>query len=81
MHKVACSAYNILCIYNGIFKSFTGIRTSLLESEEHTCPTCHQTDVSPDNLIANKFLRQVTTYFTLSEGTCPAVLIALHYSE
>ncbi|XP_075580792.1 E3 ubiquitin-protein ligase RBBP6-like [Pelecanus crispus] len=35
------------------------IRTALLESEEHTCPTCHQTDVSPDSLIANKFLRQV----------------------
>ncbi|NWI70816.1 RBBP6 ligase, partial [Todus mexicanus] len=35
------------------------IRTALLESEEHTCPTCHQTDVSPDALVANKFLRQV----------------------
>ncbi|XP_075577828.1 LOW QUALITY PROTEIN: E3 ubiquitin-protein ligase RBBP6-like [Pelecanus crispus] len=35
------------------------IRTALLESEEHTCPTCHQTDISPDSLIANKFLRQV----------------------
>ncbi|XP_009702466.1 PREDICTED: E3 ubiquitin-protein ligase RBBP6-like, partial [Cariama cristata] len=34
------------------------IRTALLESEEHTCPTCHQTDVSPDALNANKFLRQ-----------------------
>ncbi|NWT48544.1 RBBP6 ligase, partial [Chroicocephalus maculipennis] len=32
---------------------------SRLESEEHTCPTCHQTDVSPDALIANKFLRKV----------------------
>ncbi|NXL54357.1 RBBP6 ligase, partial [Podilymbus podiceps] len=35
------------------------IRTALLESEEHACPTCHQTNVSPDSLIANKFLRQV----------------------
>ncbi|NXF37204.1 RBBP6 ligase, partial [Nyctibius bracteatus] len=35
------------------------IRTALLESEEHTCPTCHQTGVSPDALIANKFLHQV----------------------
>uniref|UniRef100_A0A6Q2WZ19 RBBP6 ligase n=1 Tax=Esox lucius TaxID=8010 RepID=A0A6Q2WZ19_ESOLU len=34
------------------------IRTSLLESEEHVCPTCSQSDVSPDALIANKFLRQ-----------------------
>uniref|UniRef100_A0A673ZX94 E3 ubiquitin-protein ligase RBBP6-like n=1 Tax=Salmo trutta TaxID=8032 RepID=A0A673ZX94_SALTR len=35
------------------------IRTSLLDSEEHTCFTCKQSDVSPDALIANKFLRQV----------------------
>ncbi|NXJ70122.1 RBBP6 ligase, partial [Rostratula benghalensis] len=35
------------------------IRTALLESEEHVCPTCHQADVSPDTLIANKFLRKV----------------------
>ncbi|NXA24422.1 RBBP6 ligase, partial [Ibidorhyncha struthersii] len=35
------------------------IRTALLESEEHTCPTCHQAGVSPDALVANKFLRQV----------------------
>uniref|UniRef100_A0A3Q3EEX2 CCHC-type domain-containing protein n=1 Tax=Labrus bergylta TaxID=56723 RepID=A0A3Q3EEX2_9LABR len=37
------------------------IRTTLLDSEEHICYTCKQADVSPDNLIANKFLRQVTT--------------------
>ncbi|XP_007652789.1 E3 ubiquitin-protein ligase RBBP6 isoform X5 [Cricetulus griseus] len=36
------------------------IRTALLESDDHTCPTCNQNDVSPDALIANKFLRQVT---------------------
>lgn len=43
-----------------IFKLFDiGIRTALLESDDHTCPTCHQNDVSPDALIANKFLRQV----------------------
>ncbi|KAK1199442.1 RBBP6 ligase, partial [Pygoscelis papua] len=35
------------------------IRTALLESEEYTCPTCHQTEVSPDALVANKFPRQV----------------------
>lgn len=38
-----------------------GIRTALLDSEEHICYTCKQSDVSPDNLIANKFLRQVTS--------------------
>lgn len=37
----------------------SGIRTTLLDSEEHICFTCKQSDVSPDNLIANKFLRQV----------------------
>uniref|UniRef100_A0A3B4GU78 RBBP6 ligase n=2 Tax=Haplochromini TaxID=319058 RepID=A0A3B4GU78_9CICH len=35
------------------------IRTALLESEYHICPTCEQLEVSPDTLIANKFLRQV----------------------
>ncbi|XP_059690450.1 E3 ubiquitin-protein ligase RBBP6-like [Gavia stellata] len=35
------------------------IRTVLLDSEEHTCPTCHQADVSPDSLIANQFLRKI----------------------
>ncbi|XP_054848345.1 E3 ubiquitin-protein ligase RBBP6 [Eublepharis macularius] len=44
------------------------IRTSLLESEEHTCPTCHQTDVSPDALIANKFLRQAVNNFKNETG-------------
>uniref|UniRef100_UPI00402BA301 E3 ubiquitin-protein ligase RBBP6-like n=1 Tax=Arvicanthis niloticus TaxID=61156 RepID=UPI00402BA301 len=34
------------------------IRTALLESDEHTCPTCHENDVSPDALVANKSLRQ-----------------------
>ncbi|KAL8174950.1 UNVERIFIED_CONTAM: hypothetical protein K2H54_006948 [Gekko kuhli] len=44
------------------------IRTALLESEEHTCPTCHQTDVSPDALIANKFLRQAVNNFKNETG-------------
>ncbi|XP_075581379.1 E3 ubiquitin-protein ligase RBBP6-like [Pelecanus crispus] len=44
------------------------IRTALLESEEHTCPTCHQTDVSPDSLIANKFLRQAVNNFKNGTG-------------
>lgn len=49
-----------------IFKIFyIGIRTALLESDDHTCPTCHQNDVSPDALIANKFLRQVAIFVSL----------------
>ncbi|XP_032392378.1 E3 ubiquitin-protein ligase RBBP6 [Etheostoma spectabile] len=39
------------------------IRTALLDSEEHICPTCSQSDVSPDTLIANKFLRQAVDNF------------------
>ncbi|KAM7372240.1 hypothetical protein PAMP_009421 [Pampus punctatissimus] len=34
------------------------IRTALLDSEEHVCPTCSQSDVSPDTLTANNFLRR-----------------------
>ncbi|KAM9227969.1 LOW QUALITY PROTEIN: E3 ubiquitin-protein ligase RBBP6-like [Leptosomus discolor] len=44
------------------------IRTALLESEEHTCPTCHQTDVSPDALVANKLLRQAVNNFNNGSG-------------
>ncbi|XP_075616716.1 E3 ubiquitin-protein ligase RBBP6-like [Balearica regulorum gibbericeps] len=44
------------------------IRTALLESEEHTCPTCHQTDVSPDTLIANKSLRKAVNNFKNGTG-------------
>lgn len=39
--------------------SSSGIRTALLDSDQHICPTCSQSGVSPDTLIANKFLRQV----------------------
>ncbi|KAM6032726.1 E3 ubiquitin-protein ligase RBBP6-like [Theristicus caerulescens] len=44
------------------------IRTALLESEEHTCPTCHQTDVSPDALVANESLRQAVNDFRNGTG-------------
>ncbi len=37
----------------------SGIRTCLLESDGHICPTCRQSDVSPDSLTANTVLRQV----------------------
>lgn len=36
-----------------------GIRTYLLENEQE-CPTCGAEDVSPDSLIINKQLRQVS---------------------
>ncbi|KAM9346018.1 uncharacterized protein ABDE67_012625 [Symphorus nematophorus] len=44
------------------------IRTALLDSEEHVCPTCNQSDVSPDTLIANKFLRQAVNTFKREQG-------------
>lgn len=45
------------------------IRTALLESDEHTCPTCHQNHVSPDALVANKVLRQAVDNFTNKTGS------------
>ncbi|XP_077323895.1 E3 ubiquitin-protein ligase RBBP6-like [Lithobates pipiens] len=39
------------------------IRTTLLESEEHECPVCHQKGVSPNSIIANKLLRQFIENF------------------
>uniref|UniRef100_A0A3Q1BUV3 Retinoblastoma binding protein 6 n=1 Tax=Amphiprion ocellaris TaxID=80972 RepID=A0A3Q1BUV3_AMPOC len=45
------------------------IRTTLLDSEDHDCPTCGQSDVSPDTLVANRFLRQVTMRNSNSKHT------------
>eukprot|EP00058_Branchiostoma_floridae_P009909 XP_002595397.1 hypothetical protein BRAFLDRAFT_69227 [Branchiostoma floridae] len=50
------------------------IRNSLLESEEHVCPSCNETGVSPDSLIANKFLRQAVTNFKNETGYTKAKL-------
>ncbi|KAL6074147.1 hypothetical protein STEG23_025630 [Scotinomys teguina] len=44
------------------------IRTALLESDEHTCPTCHQDDVSPDALAANQVLRRAVNNFENGTG-------------
>nr|XP_057904343.1 E3 ubiquitin-protein ligase RBBP6-like [Doryrhamphus excisus] len=44
------------------------IRNALLESEGHICPTCNQSDVSPDTLIANKFLRQAVNNYKKEKG-------------
>ncbi|XP_077591562.1 uncharacterized protein LOC144209190 [Stigmatopora nigra] len=44
------------------------IRTALLDSEDHVCPTCNQSDVSPDTLIANKSLRQAVNNFEKEKG-------------
>ncbi|XP_057190322.1 E3 ubiquitin-protein ligase RBBP6-like [Triplophysa rosa] len=39
------------------------IRTCLLDSDEHVCPTCKQSCVSPDALNINMFLRQEVNRF------------------
>ncbi|XP_068605655.1 E3 ubiquitin-protein ligase RBBP6-like [Brachionichthys hirsutus] len=44
------------------------IRTALLDSEEHVCPTCKKSNVSPDTLVANKFLRQAVNTFENEQG-------------
>ncbi|XP_013382953.1 LOW QUALITY PROTEIN: E3 ubiquitin-protein ligase RBBP6-like [Lingula anatina] len=44
------------------------VRNALLETEEHECPHCHETDVSPDKLIANKFLRTAVQNFLNESG-------------
>lgn len=44
------------------------VRTALLDSDEHTCPTCQQNHVSPDALVANKFLRQAVNNFQNGTG-------------
>ncbi|XP_037834715.1 E3 ubiquitin-protein ligase RBBP6 isoform X3 [Kryptolebias marmoratus] len=49
------------------------IRTALLDSEDHVCPTCSQSDVSPDALIANKFLRQAVNNFKKERGGSKSV--------
>ncbi|XP_061702279.1 E3 ubiquitin-protein ligase RBBP6 isoform X2 [Syngnathoides biaculeatus] len=49
------------------------IRTALLDSEGHICPTCNQADVSPDTLIANKFLRQAVNNFKKEKGDTSSV--------
>ncbi|RWS16066.1 E3 ubiquitin-protein ligase RBBP6-like protein [Dinothrombium tinctorium] len=47
---------------------FAGIRTNLLESEQHECPTCNTTGISPDTLIPNRFLRNAVLKFKNETG-------------
>lgn len=50
------------------FSVVTGIRTFLLESEEHECPDCNEKDVSPETLIPNRFLRNAVMNFKNETG-------------
>jgi hypothetical protein len=47
---------------------YLGIRSILLESENHECPTCHETSVSPDTLIPNRYLRTSVNKFKNDTG-------------
>ncbi|XP_008560490.1 E3 ubiquitin-protein ligase RBBP6 isoform X2 [Microplitis demolitor] len=44
------------------------IRTLLLESEEHQCPDCPEKDISPENLIPSRFLRNAVMNFKNETG-------------
>lgn len=62
-----------LCFYIKLFTSIsfffiTGIRTFLLDSEEHECPDCNERDVSPETLIPNRFLRNAVMNFKNETG-------------
>ena len=53
---------------NGFFSNLSvrvvaGIRTALMESPEHKCPSCETPGQSPDVLIPNKYLRAMVTSF------------------
>jgi len=42
---------------------FPGIRQALMESPDHSCPSCETPGQSPDVLIPNKYLRAMVTSF------------------
>ncbi|XP_035231530.1 E3 ubiquitin-protein ligase RBBP6-like isoform X2 [Stegodyphus dumicola] len=44
------------------------VRQVLLESDNHECPVCHETEVSPNTLIPNRFLRTAVLNFKNETG-------------
>ena len=44
------------------------IRNTLLESEDHTCPTCGESDSSPEKLVPNMFLRTAVKNYLNETG-------------
>ncbi|KAH8037895.1 hypothetical protein HPB51_018383 [Rhipicephalus microplus] len=52
----------------GSLGSCFGVRQELLDSEQHECPVCHETDISPNNLIPNRFLRTAVLNFKNETG-------------
>ncbi len=53
---------------SGILFIIAGIRNALLESEEHVCPSCGESSMSPDGLVQNKFLRKAVSNFLNETG-------------
>lgn len=55
--RVLLTSISTLCFL------FTGIRTKLIESEQHECPSCHAVNQSPDSLLPNRYLRNLVLRF------------------
>jgi hypothetical protein len=58
----------IVYLCNADWPVVSGIRTVLLDSEDHECPDCKEKDVSPDTLIPNRFLRNNVNNFKNETG-------------
>lgn len=46
----------------------TGLREILLESDDHMCPSCKETNVSPDKIVPNRSMRLAVTNFLNDTG-------------
>ncbi|KAK3765647.1 hypothetical protein RRG08_063684 [Elysia crispata] len=44
------------------------LREELLESEDHQCPSCKETNVSPDRIVANRSMRMAVNNFLNDTG-------------
>lgn len=55
-------------IFKLIKKFVSGIRTVLLESENHQCPDCKEIGISPDTMIPNRYLRKSVDNFRNTTG-------------
>lgn len=54
-----------------------GVRTALLESDQHECPTCHEVDISPDTLIPSRKLRKDVIKYKNDTGYSPTKKVGL----
>ena len=65
---------NLLCfnpdvhIHGLLYFLTTGLREELLESEDHQCPSCKETNVSPDRIVANRSMRMAVNNFLNDTG-------------